>query len=68
MTTPTPNSTDKASPRKPQGLCDVTLTERFENKACCCPTYEGNLGPCQGYDLGANGRCVYCDHSEACHG
>jgi hypothetical protein len=32
-----------------------------------CGTYAGNLGPCECYEMGANGRCVYCDHALACH-
>ena len=50
-----------------QGLCDFTQTERFANPSCRCLTYEGNLGPCRTYLIGASGRCVYCDHDECCH-
>lgn len=57
----------KAKIRQSQGLCDVTLTERFESPQCECPTYWGNLGSCGGYLNGANGLCVYCDHTETCH-
>jgi hypothetical protein len=53
--------------QKSQGLCEVTSTERFDIGGCDCPTYPGNLGPCAEYELGGNGRCVYCDHTEACH-
>lgn len=53
--------------RESQGLCDVTLTERFGNAACVCPTYAGNLGPCNVFERGANGNCVYCDHTSDCH-
>ena len=51
-----------------QGLCDTTMTERFEHELRdCCGTYTGNLGPCQLFERGANGRCCYCDHSRDCH-
>lgn len=52
---------------KSQGLCETTLTERFEVENCECNTYEGNLGPCATFLEGANWNCVYCDHSEKCH-
>ena len=48
-------------------LCDTTLTERYEFKDCKCDTYEGNLGPCETFEVGSNDRCVYCDHSKECH-
>lgn len=48
-------------------LCDTTLTERFVNPNCKCATYEGNLGPCRTFELGASGRCAYCDHEKDCH-
>lgn len=51
---------------KSQGLCETTLTERFEVKDCKCPTYTENLGPCVTFEEGANGRCAYCDHEKAC--
>jgi hypothetical protein len=50
-----------------QGLCDTTMTERFYNPTCVCPTYQNNLGPCAKFEAGMNGRCVYCDHEEGCH-
>lgn len=53
--------------RTAQGRCDTTLTERFANSACQCPTYPENLGPCQTFETGGNGQCVYCDHSQKCH-
>lgn len=52
---------------KSQGRCEITLTERFENEDCRCPTYPGNLGPCTDHLEGANGRCTYCDHELLCH-
>lgn len=53
---------------KEQGKCETTLTERFEYAACSCNTYEGNLGPCKGFEAGSDPkRCVYCDHTIACH-
>lgn len=53
--------------RQSQGRCETTLTERFVNPECRCPTYPDNLGPCATFEQGANGRCVYCDHLECCH-
>lgn len=50
-----------------QGLCETTLTERFENPNCKCKTYIGNLGPCRDFLAGSEGRCVYCDHERSCH-
>lgn len=51
-----------------QGRCETTLTERFANPACFCRTYEGNLGPCKTFEVGAKyGFCIYCDHTLTCH-
>lgn len=50
-----------------QGLCETTLTERFENPDCACETYPDNLGPCKTFEEGASGRCAYCDHEAECH-
>lgn len=50
-----------------QGLCETTLTERFNNDKCKCDTYKGNLGPCKTFELGKNNNCVYCDHNFECH-
>jgi hypothetical protein len=51
-----------------QGLCETTLTERFQFDDCVCGTYEGNLGPCRTYHPGGRpNRCVYCDHKGQCH-
>ena len=52
---------------KAQGRRETTLTERFENSDCRCDTYYGNLGPCETFLEGVNGRCVYCDHLLECH-
>lgn len=57
----------KEAAPKSQGLCETTMTERFENKDCVCPTYKGNLGPCARFEEGSNGNCVYCDHLLSCH-
>ena len=44
------------------------MTERFEYPGCKCGTYQGNLGPCKTFEVGADAaRCVYCDHTQACH-
>lgn len=54
-------------PMEPQPeLCDTTQTFRLA-RDCDCPTYEENLGPCWTWELGGNGRCVYCDHKQKCH-
>ena len=53
---------------KSQGRCETTLTERFAYRGCQCGTYDGNLGPCKTWESGADPtRCVYCDHTYACH-
>lgn len=31
----------------------------------CCHVHDN--GACPKFEAGANGRCVYCDHGEACH-
>lgn len=57
----------RPEPGKSQGQCDTTMTERFYNPNCKCPTYPGNLGPCKSFEVGGNGRCPYCDHEKECH-
>jgi hypothetical protein len=54
------------STEQPQ-RCETTGTMRYSNPLCKCPTYAGNLGPCDGFEEGGNGRCVYCDHTNNCH-
>jgi len=61
-----PTAAESEEP-KSQGLCDTTMTERFENKDCVCPTYPANLGPCAKFEEGGNARCVFCDHELSCH-
>ena len=36
---------------------------------CGCTHIIGfnDSGPCRDFEQGRNGRCVYCDHSRACH-
>ncbi len=52
---------------KSQGLCDTTMTERFD-APCSCDTYEGNLGPCATFkEGGKTGYCCYCAHAKGCH-
>lgn len=49
-------------------LCDTTETPRASTTLCqACETYENNLGPCKEFEMGMNGRCVYCDHDMRCH-
>lgn len=50
-----------------QGQCDTTMTERFVPIDCVCDTYEGNLGPCATFEATTSGKCVYCNHRQACH-
>jgi hypothetical protein len=52
---------------KSQGVCDTTLTERFEYLLCNCGTYPFNLGPCLTWTPNNENRCVYCDHGLECH-
>jgi hypothetical protein len=56
-----------ARPKKePLPLCETTLTPRLPC-ALRCGTYAGNLGPCETWEVGRSGRCVYCDHGKQCH-
>lgn len=48
-------------------LCDTTMTPRNPRTSCDCATYEENMGPCDTFDVGENGNCVYCDHAQRCH-
>jgi len=32
----------------------------------CC--HQKDFGACDSFEKGMNGRCVYCDHGENCHG
>lgn len=55
-------------------LCETTQTPRLPLTFCIdlkwgggCGTYVGNLGPCEYFEEGMNGRCVYCDHHDLCH-
>lgn len=40
--------------------------ERFKVE-CDCGVLDDNAGVCLSYHRGEHGRCVYCDHSIACH-
>ena len=54
----------------PRGLplCETTMTPRLSRSLCKeCGTYPDNLGPCETWAEGGNGRCVYCDHGQQCH-
>ena len=42
---------------------DGKLDSKCECGCCHFPDY----GACDGFEEGANGLCVYCDHSEKCH-
>jgi hypothetical protein len=57
---------DTPAPREPLPLCETTNTPRLPC-ALRCGTYPGNLGPCETWEEGGNGRCVYCDHGKQCH-
>lgn len=55
-------------------VCETTMTPRLPVTYCIdyrwgegCGTYKGNLGPCEKFEEGMNGRCVYCDHHTLCH-
>jgi len=37
--------------------------QKCECECCHVPDY----GACSTFERGMNGRCVYCDHAEACH-
>lgn len=39
---------------------------KYETPGCtCCHTVDH--GACPTFEEGANGMCVYCDHSKECH-
>lgn len=53
---------------EPQGG-EMSLIEnapRTEKCECGCCHAE-DFGACPGFETGANGRCVYCDHGMSCH-
>ena len=35
------------------------------DKCACCHAVD--YGACDTFEVGMNGRCVYCDHDESCH-
>ena len=39
---------------------------RYKTSGCgCCHSVD--QGACTSFENGANGRCVFCDHSKECH-
>ncbi len=42
-------------------------TIELREVACDCGVSRDNAGVCLSYHPGEHGRCVYCDHSLACH-
>jgi len=48
-------------------LCDTTMTPRNPIDTCVCIERTDEMGPCDKFEAGGNGRCVYCDHEEGCH-
>ena len=47
--------------------CETTETPRLPRDCCTCGDESDGMGPCPYWELGGNGRCVYCDHKKACH-
>ncbi len=47
--------------------CDTTLTLRHPRDICTCDDETDLMGPCDTWEIGQNGRCIYCNHTEACH-
>jgi hypothetical protein len=60
----TANKFPAIAPTLQHGGVPLTLQEKCECGCCHAEDY----GACDTYEQGMNGRCVYCDHSEACHG
>lgn len=48
-------------------LCDTTMTPRNPVDTCTCIERTDEMGPCDEFVQGANGKCVYCDHEQRCH-
>ena len=48
-------------------VCDTTMTPRNPAESCVCEVRTDLMGPCDDYEVGGNGRCVYCDHECVCH-
>lgn len=48
-------------------LCDTTMTPRNPADTCKCMERTDQMGPCDKFEAGGNGRCVYCDHETRCH-
>jgi hypothetical protein len=48
-------------------ICDTTMTPRVPSYWCVCMERTDLMGPCLTWNLGQNGRCVYCDHDFYCH-
>lgn len=48
-------------------FCDTTMTPRNPVDTCVCIERTDEMGPCDKFEAGGNGRCVYCDHEIRCH-
>lgn len=53
---------------RPENLGNRRFLDLLSDAAPCCTTSHRPLDTaCWGFERGANGRCVYCDHEEKCH-
>ncbi len=53
-----------------QVLFDASFGSEFSKNKERCPCgccHVPDHGACQLFEMGTNGRCVYCDHGETCH-
>lgn len=48
-------------------LCATTMTPRNPVDTCVCIERTDEMGPCDVFEAGGNGKCVYCDHEMRCH-
>jgi hypothetical protein len=62
MTQPFFDADDPSKPNPP----NLTQPNQHEQCDCGC-SHVPDYGACGDFEVGANGRCVYCDHAEVCH-
>lgn len=44
-----------------------SLADQLEPERCCASSHDPADTACRGFERGANGRCVFCDHDASCH-
>jgi hypothetical protein len=61
------NSERSNGANRPVMRCDTTLAARRPREDCICDTEQDELGPCDSWEQGMSGNCVYCEHARVCH-